>query len=79
MAATSKAKAKGKKIGHTKKKPCQQRYVQSKRSEKNKLRRAKRMANKFGHAIKIKIDGVIEMIRPDKGKEKVKERQSEEV
>jgi hypothetical protein len=73
MAATSKAKAKGRKIGHTKNKPCQQRYTQSKRWEKNKLRRAKIMANKFGHAIKIKFDGVIEMIRPDKGKEKIKE------
>jgi hypothetical protein len=55
---------KGRKIGRQKKKPCQQRYTQFRRWEENKLRRAIRTANKFRHAIKIKIRGVLEIIHP---------------
>jgi hypothetical protein len=42
MAATQKAKAKGRKIGRNKRKPCQVRYVNENRSEKNKARKIKR-------------------------------------
>jgi|WetSurMetagenome_2_1015567.scaffolds.fasta_scaffold472473_2 hypothetical protein len=55
---------KGRKVGRNKKKPCQQRYVLMKRNEDNKLRRAKRTANKFGHAVKIKIGNTIDVIHP---------------
>jgi hypothetical protein len=65
MATTTKLRAKGRKIGRNKKKPCQMRYVQSNRSDKNKLRRAKKLANKFGHTIKIKFHGILEFIKPD--------------
>lgn len=57
---------KGRKVGRNKKKPCQQRYVQYRRWEENKLRRAKRYATKFGHAVKIKIKGILEIIHPTK-------------
>jgi hypothetical protein len=42
MAATGKAKAKGRKIGRNKRKPCQQRYTNEKRWETNKASRIKK-------------------------------------
>jgi hypothetical protein len=42
MAATEKAKAKGRKIGRNKRKPCQQRYTNEKRWETNKERKIKK-------------------------------------
>lgn len=64
MATASKAKAKGKKLGRTKAKPAQKRYVSEGRSDKNKLKRAKRRANKFGKSVKIKLNGILETINP---------------
>lgn len=64
----AKSGKKGRKVGRRKKKPCQVRYTSSRRWETNKLRRAKKLANKFGHTIKIKIKEVIEAITPSKKK-----------
>ncbi len=61
-----KAGKKGRKVGRRKKKPCQQRYTSTRQWEDNKLRRAQRTANKFNHAVKIKIKGVLEVIHPKK-------------
>ena len=62
MAASTKQGKKGRKAGRTKKKPCQQRYTNERRWDKNKLRRAKILAKKFGKAVKIKLAGIWETI-----------------
>jgi hypothetical protein len=72
MAASTKLKSKGRKVGRNKKKPCQQRYVHENRRDKNKLRRAKKTANKFCKSVKIKLYGILETINPTKIKTKEK-------
>lgn len=54
-----------KKHGRKKKKPAQQRYTSSRRWEKNKLKRAKKWANKFRKSLKVKVNGILETVNPD--------------
>jgi len=62
MAEKSKLRAKGRKIGRNKEKPCQKRYTSEQRWNKNKLRRAKKTARKFGYPVKIKINNQWETV-----------------
>jgi len=55
---------KGRKIGRTKRKPCQQRYTQSRRWIQNKKRKAQKYANKFGITVRIKVEGEWVAVRP---------------
>jgi hypothetical protein len=52
------------KKGSKKSKPAQKRYVSEDRKDKNKLKRAQRLANKFNSSVKIKIYGKIETVNP---------------
>jgi len=65
MAKSIRQGKKGRKAGRRKDKPAQKRYVSENRSDKNKLRRAQRLANKFNSSVKIKIDGKIEIVKPN--------------
>ena len=54
---------KTRKYGRQKNSPAHQRYNNEERWEKNKIRRAVKLAKKFGKPIKIKIKGKWEIIR----------------
>lgn len=65
--AEKQGRGKGKKArkhGHNKRKPSHQRYTQSRRWEKNKLRKARKYANKFGIVVRIKVEGEWVAVRP---------------
>ena len=62
MAEKSTVRAKGRKIGRQKRKPCHLRYNQEQRWNKNKLRRAKKTARKFGCPVVVKINGHLETV-----------------
>jgi hypothetical protein len=57
MAEKSRSGKKGRKIGRQENKPCHKRYNAEKRWEKNKLRRAKKTARRFGYPVWIKYSG----------------------
>ena len=62
MAEKKKTGKKGRKFGRQVRSLSHMRYNLEKRWEKNKKRRAQKTANRFGHPVKIKIDGTWEMI-----------------
>lgn len=57
-------------FGRRKNKPCQQRYVNEGRSDKNKVRKAQKYANKFGVEVKVRVDGLLKSIAPTTEKAK---------
>ena len=60
-------RSKGCKAFHRKsRKPAQQRYVSAGVRWINKRRKAQKEANRTRHAVKIKVNGVIEIIHPNR-------------
>lgn len=70
MAGKSSSGGKGsKKYGRKKNRsPAQARYTADKRWIKNKRRRAQRTANRFGHPVKIKVEGKWESVSPERSR-----------
>lgn len=58
---------KNRKLNRKRNRPCQKRYVSENRRDVNKRRKAQIRANKFGHPVRIKVQGLIEVIKPKAG------------